>query len=328
MRKALVGLSCLTLPLLATTCGRASEPAHATDAGPGRAMSTGGSAGAIGGDRAQDASFANGGRAARTSTAPDGEADAGALDVRRCRRTDPARPDDCDGVCTSVETDPGNCGGCGAACSGGAVCLRGRCSPTCATDAGAPLTNCDGACVSLASNADHCGTCRNPCTGGQICVEGQCACPTASLPSVPETLCNGVCIDTLANASHCGGLGGIGGPGAPSVPSYCNSVCPPDDGGPPLCVLGACAKGVSCALRGESVCNGGCVDFSVNNANCGGCNNVCAGGSTCELGRCTCPGGDAYCHGMCLPVSDDAQNCGACDARCGAGTACVGGKCR
>jgi hypothetical protein len=294
---------CMALSLLATSSCHSPAPLRSTDAAPSNLA---------------------------WSSGDESDAPAGAApDAAGCQELDPARPDDCNGVCTSIETHPGNCGACGSACTGSAVCLRGRCAPSCATDAGAPLADCNGSCVDLATHADHCGACDQACAGGQICVAGQCACPTGSFASRPETLCNGTCVDTFANAKNCGVPGsGIPGQSGPPLSSYCGRACPPDfDGGPALCFHGGCAQGASCALAGESVCNGGCVDLSVNNANCGGCNNVCAAGSMCQSGRCTCPGGDAYCHGVCLPVSDDPGNCGGCDVKCGPGMACVGGKC-
>ncbi|MGD0524542.1 MAG: hypothetical protein ABSE49_05345, partial [Polyangiaceae bacterium] len=60
----------------------------------------------------------------------------------------------CNGVCVDKETDPGNCGTCGHACSGPeagtgqGTCVSGACQVACAVEAGTTLLCAEaGACV-------------------------------------------------------------------------------------------------------------------------------------------------------------------------------------
>ncbi|WP_437587283.1 hypothetical protein [Sorangium sp. So ce1000] len=76
-----------------------------------------------------------------------------------------------------------------------------------------------------------------------------------------------------------------------------------------------------------AACEGGCVDLSTNNANCGACGVVCSGGAFCGAGRCVCREGDGMCNGVCTFLDADPQNCGACGIRCGSGQFCRHGVC-
>ena len=82
----------------------------------------------------------------------------------------------CGGVCTNTQSDPGNCGGCGAICPQGKVCSTGACKTTCAS----PLSLCAGACVDLAADPANCGSCGTSCNSGQVCRDSACvsACTT------------------------------------------------------------------------------------------------------------------------------------------------------
>ncbi len=79
----------------------------------------------------------------------------------------------CNGTCTDITTDPGNCGGCAG--SGGAVCGSGQvCAPNdagggvCQTSCGTAV-ECNGACVNLSSDPANCGACGNACAQGYGC---------------------------------------------------------------------------------------------------------------------------------------------------------------
>lgn len=65
---------------------------------------------------------------------------------------------------------------------------------------------------------------------------------------------------------------------------------------------GVCQEGV-CACPPAHMCNGVCVDFQTDPANCGGCGNACKANESCEGGACV-PGGSA-CKPTALFVMQD-----------------------
>ncbi len=85
----------------------------------------------------------------------------------------------CGGVCTSLLTDPKNCGACGNACSlpnATAFCSSGLCwVESCTLGWG----DCDGVfsngCeTNTLTNSKNCGGCFISCQGGTTCSSGQC----------------------------------------------------------------------------------------------------------------------------------------------------------
>jgi hypothetical protein len=74
----------------------------------------------------------------------------------------------CSGACTDINTDPGNCGGCGRTCRGGR-CLNGGCVCSQPTP-----NNCKGTCTSLLDDPSNCGQCDHLCPPGNFCSNGQC----------------------------------------------------------------------------------------------------------------------------------------------------------
>jgi hypothetical protein len=124
--------------------------------------------------------------ASACSTTPDGGKDDSCATGQRS----------CGGVCTSVQSDPQNCGACGTVCSNGLVCSLGACSATCAPG----LTQCGAACENLASSPTHCGKCNNPCASGvcnnNVCMGGGSA---------------GASAGGAANMSGAGGMAGVTG---------------------------------------------------------------------------------------------------------------------
>jgi hypothetical protein len=83
----------------------------------------------------------------------------------------PRCPDNraCAPACVDLQTDPANCGGCGRACTAGAVCAAGRC----ACDA-PRFSACGAACADLASDPRRCGACERECPAQSLCVAGAC----------------------------------------------------------------------------------------------------------------------------------------------------------
>ena len=107
----------------------------------------------------------------------------------------------CDGKCVVLETDPLNCGGCGATCSapahGSPSCSDYNCDISCDRDGG--WEQCGNVCVDFQNDAMNCGGCGRACpeVGGAspVCKLGECG--VACLPSFD--LCDGerICILVL-----------------------------------------------------------------------------------------------------------------------------------
>lgn len=76
----------------------------------------------------------------------------------------------CSGVCTNLDTDENNCGGCGQACGAGELCVGGACSLSCQ----AGLTSCGGVCRDLNTDPNNCGACGAACGAEQSCSAGLC----------------------------------------------------------------------------------------------------------------------------------------------------------
>jgi hypothetical protein len=74
----------------------------------------------------------------------------------------------CGDTCVAIQTDSKNCGACGAACSGGNVCVAGGC--TC--PAGQAV--CNGICTTIATDPGNCGACGVQCGQGFACNQGVC----------------------------------------------------------------------------------------------------------------------------------------------------------
>ena len=74
----------------------------------------------------------------------------------------------CGDTCVATQNDSKNCGACGAACSGGNVCVAGAC--VCPTGQGV----CNGVCTAVATDPNNCGTCGIQCGPSQACNQGVC----------------------------------------------------------------------------------------------------------------------------------------------------------
>ena len=113
----------------------------------------------------------------------------------------------CGGVCTSVASDPGNCGACGLACSGPANSTPSCVSGTCVLTCNAGYTNCGGSCVELGSSITNCGSCGFVCEGAQNaltrCVSGTCTISCVA----GYTSCGGACANVATDPNNCGSCG-------------------------------------------------------------------------------------------------------------------------
>jgi len=248
--------------------------------------------------------------------------------------------------CVNPLADSLHCGGCGAACPAGQVCLGGVCGAPCPSG----QSRCSGACVDTQTSAAHCGSCGrtvtagqtccagNPvatgtdarhcggcgraCASGQTCVAG--ACQTSSICYPGETLCGATCANLTTASAHCG---------------RCGNACPLNQG----CAAGVCAGG-SCPSPRYATCPIGdasfyCANTAADPRNCGRCGNACPAGMLCAR---TAPGTPPSCQsvgGFCTGAAllacgefcrdhlNDVAHCGGCDVRCAAGERCVGGAC-
>ena len=86
----------------------------------------------------------------------------------------------CNGTCTSVNSDPNNCGACANVCGGSTpYCNRGTCGGC------APGTAlCGGQCISVLWDNANCGACSVVCPYDTSCVAGYCE------PQEPCTDCS------------------------------------------------------------------------------------------------------------------------------------------
>ncbi len=159
----------------------------------------------------------------------------------------------CHSVCTPVEGDPRNCGGCDVACVSNQICDVGRCR--CA----AGNLFCGDRCIPVNADPLNCGACGNVCGAGQACVSGVCRCPDVS-----GVLNCGGCVDGRNDPMNCG---------------LCGRVCEAGS----ACLEGAC---VTSCPTGESPCGGHCVKLSADAANCGTCGHDCGIGQACAAGVC------------------------------------------
>src|SRR5205085_2391199 len=84
-------------------------------------------------------------------------------------------------------------------------------------------------------------------------------------------------------------------------------------------------------------CGASCIDTQTDNQNCGACDKICTGGTTCVAGACTCPANTTLCNGACVNFATDRANCGGCSTLADGGTdpthvcaqfkACVNSQC-
>jgi hypothetical protein len=82
-----------------------------------------------------------------------------------------ASADCCSGTCTSVNSDPQNCGACGNVCAAGAFCVNGICN---AGPCFGGQAFCDGACREIALDPSYCGGCDISCGPNENCAGGLC----------------------------------------------------------------------------------------------------------------------------------------------------------
>jgi len=248
----------------------------------------------------------------------------------------------CNGICTSLTGNPvfgeyprntANCGQCGHACLGDAVCWQGECNCLSFSD-----LLCNGVCIPP-GDAQNCGACGRACPVGATCVVLEwCPCPGTSMPVECECPANAI----VCSGTSEGGTSESGGAGGactfvlsdPANCGTCGNVCP---SGTQNCVDGTCSSTV-CPSSGV-LCEGQCLPplrLATDPNNCGACGNVCAPDQTCQAGACSpcsseglghaaCPGPDG---GLaCTYLLGDPNNCGSCGNFCPASELCTNGIC-
>jgi hypothetical protein len=253
----------------------------------------------------------------------------------------------CMGSCVDVKSNPTYCGDCNTKCKDNESCKDGNCVVGCANN----YTLCDGVCYNLLRDAEHCGDCDNACGSNMFCIGGGCKCQngyfdcnnnpgdgceseqacghTLTCESEDlkcgdkcclsgETCCGETtCVNTQTDAMHCGG---------------CNADPCGDN---QKCVDGSCQDiVVDCEDPNTQACHGECVDFLIDDKNCGRCGNICGPDKKCETGDCVdknpavvCNAPSKMCYGVCTDITSDDKNCGECLNECGESESCVNSRC-
>lgn len=72
-----------------------------------------------------------------------------------------------------------------------------------------------------------------------------------------------------------------------------------------------------------------CVDFNLDPAHCGGCNQACEAGLVCGAGTCVnpCDASETLCGASCAQLEKNNDHCGSCGHRCAPGSTCEKGVC-
>jgi len=172
----------------------------------------------------------------------------------------------------------------------------------------------------LAADIDHCGMCHSPCgETADRCLGGACSCGLNGACAAGDTCCDGECVQVASDFDHCGGCGDACD--AAAGDGCTNSVC-------------TCGGFAACDVtNGFRCCGAACLDVTLDELNCGGCDVACATGETCVSGDCLCGSGPACavdqgcCFGTCKYLLVDVTNCGGCGVTCATGETCVGGDC-
>jgi hypothetical protein len=201
----------------------------------------------------------------------------------------------CDGIWAALDTDENNCGSCGNVCASGEICQSGVCVLAYSPPEG--LVECGGTFTFTSSDESNCGSCGNSCSSGEICQDGNCVLSC----QVGLINCNGVCVNPYTDENYCGASGNC------SVNNDGN-VCASGE----ICQSGVCVLAYS-PPEGLDECGGTYTFISIDESNCGSCDNRCLPGEICNNGTCelSCQIGLVNCGGRCIDPNTDQNHCGA-----------------
>ncbi len=296
--------------------GASTDSAVGDAASPNDAAQTDGPMDALG-DGAQTAD----------SVSADSSAGDGALSDVSCAAGQTA----CGANCTTLASDPQNCGACGSACvvaNATAGCAAGVCTVV-GCNAGYADCNAmasDGCEAMTATDPSNCGACGNACTFANamaVCTAGSCAIGTCNTGYADCNMMtsDGCETNTATTVTSCGACG------------MACSLAHATAG----CAHGACT--VAACNTGYGDCDSnpanGCEAPLNTNANCGGCGTACGLGTHCSSGMCvsSCPAGTTFCTttNICAMTATDTANCGSCSNACpmptNASPTCAAGTC-
>ena len=129
--------------------------------------------------------------------------------------------------CFDLNSDNGNCGGCGHACNSQEACCNGRCKLQTDNACGCSEVPCSPGhkccnvlvetsgglrgvwkCINVTNDKENCGNCRHKCSHGEKCCGGSCC---------SSVCCNGKCCGPLGkckNGKCCFSKGDVAGAAA------------------------------------------------------------------------------------------------------------------
>jgi hypothetical protein len=175
----------------------------------------------------------------------------------------PDHPQNCEGTCCgekclNTSIDVNNCGGCNTACTGGLVCMGGKCGclPSGAPCAASQTCCAMGGCADLMNDLRNCGSCGHVCTGqGETCVNGMCSCGGQTC-NAGDVCCNGTCKSTCTVTPPDMAMSMTMGP-------FCDC-----SGLNPSCIVSKQCVGNNCCLEDQIACAtigcpaGTCIDMT------------------------------------------------------------------
>jgi hypothetical protein len=192
----------------------------------------------------------------------------------------------CGGVCTSVQSDPNNCGMCGAVCAAlphaAPACIAGACTIS-ACNPG--FANCngsmaDGCEANLQADVNNCGACGMTCgnrpnTTGSTCTMGSCLITgcLAGFSNCNSNPTDGCETNLQSDVNNCGACGSACGTRPNTVAMNCAMGS---------CAITACQVGfANCDANAVNGCE---VNLQTDVNNCGSCGHKCV--MACVAGVC------------------------------------------
>jgi len=233
----------------------------------------------------------------------------------------PANMTRCSGTCVDLQTDAGNCGGCGFSVPYGETCIGGKFSGSKGGNAGGSPT-----APRATSAPATAGTTMKVSTATTATVA---AIQTSCLSGL--ALCSGTCRDLTTDSRNCGSCGYI----CPAGTSCQNSWCLEGGKGSNTNDSGVLPTDSTCTGR-ETLCGNACANLLTDKNHCGVCSRACGSQEICVDARCgpACTkSGTTLCGDDCVDLSWNTSHCGSCGNECrtflpnALGSECTGGKC-